>query len=107
MIVDAKITLRDLYGDYDVKIPLNDNYSTLTGFILDRLGNNFPKQGNLIFWEEFSFELIDVKDNEILEVLVKDVTDEVNRVEESKSRDREEDEAESSESIADSEAAST
>lgn len=107
VIVDAKISLRDLYGDYDVKIPLNDNYSTLTGFILDRLGNNFPKQGNLIFWEEFSFELIDVKDNEILEVLVKDVTDELNRAEESKSRDREEDEAESSESIADSEAAST
>jgi putative hemolysin len=71
IVVDAKISLRDLYNDYDVKIPLNDNYSTLTGFILERLGNNFPKEGYLVIWENYSFELTKVIDNEIIEITIK------------------------------------
>ena len=57
-------------SEYDVKIPLNDNYSTLRGFLLDMLGNNFPKQGNILFWEGLSFELLEVIDNEIEEVKI-------------------------------------
>jgi putative hemolysin len=71
--VEATISLRDLYSDFDVKIPLNDNYSTLTGFVLDRLGNNFPKKGNLIFWDEFSFELTEVEDSHIIQVMIKNI----------------------------------
>ncbi|MFT6632564.1 MAG: CBS domain containing-hemolysin-like protein [Bacteriovoracaceae bacterium] len=63
--VPGSISLRDLDGEYDVKIPLNDNYSTLRGFLLDMLGNNFPKEGNILFWEGLSFELLKVIDNEI------------------------------------------
>jgi putative hemolysin len=70
IIVPASISLRDLYNDYDVKIPLNDNYSTLTGFILDMLGNNFPRQGNIIFWEGYAFTLKKVKNSEIIEVKI-------------------------------------
>jgi putative hemolysin len=103
VVIDAKTSLRDFYGDYDVKIPLNDNYSTLTGFILDRLGNNFPKEGNLIFWEHFSFELTLVKDNEILEVTVKDVSEEKEKYPEGEKEEKEE----STDSISDSEAVTT
>ena len=35
LILPGSISLRDLDSDYDVKIPLNDNYSTLAGFVLD------------------------------------------------------------------------
>lgn len=69
LVVPGSISLRDLYSDYDIKIPLNDNYSTLRGFLLDMLGNNFPKQGNILFWEGLSFELIKVED-EIEEVKI-------------------------------------
>jgi putative hemolysin len=66
--VPAGISLRDLYNEYDIKIPLNDNYSTLRGFLLDMLGNNFPKEGNILFWEGLSFKLLKVEENEIEEV---------------------------------------
>lgn len=69
LVVAGSISLRDLYSEYDIKIPLNDNYSTLRGFLLDMLGNNFPKQGNILFWEGLSFELTRVED-EIEEVKI-------------------------------------
>jgi putative hemolysin len=71
IIVPSSISLRDLYNEYDVKIPLNDNYSTLTGFLLEHLGNNFPRKGQLVFWDGYSFELTRVKNNEIKEVKIK------------------------------------
>ena len=67
------MSLRDLDTDYDVEIPLNDNYSTLAGFILDMLGNNFPENGQIIVWEGYSFELTSVDEFEIKEVKIKDV----------------------------------
>ncbi|MBY0518282.1 MAG: hemolysin family protein [Bacteriovoracaceae bacterium] len=71
IIVPSSISLRDLYNEYDVKIPLNDNYSTLTGFLLEHLGNNFPRKGQLVFWDGFSFEITRVKNYEIKEVKIK------------------------------------
>ncbi len=73
ILVDGEITLRDLYNDYDVKIPLNDNYSTLAGFILDMLGNTFPEQDQMIIWEGYSFSLEEVADHVIKQVRIKDV----------------------------------
>lgn len=71
--VEGTMSLRDLYVEYDVKIPLNDNYSTLAGFLLDMLGNNFPEEGQIIVWEGFSFEITRVKQQEIKEVVICDV----------------------------------
>lgn len=69
--VPATISLRDLYNEYDIEIPLNDNYSTLNGFLMDQLGNSFPKKGHLIIWDGYSFELVRVKNSEIKEVKIK------------------------------------
>lgn len=76
VLVPATISIRDLYNEYDIKIPLNDNYSTLNGFLLEMLGNNFPKKGHLIIWEGYSFELVRVKSYEIKEVKIKSTTGE-------------------------------
>lgn len=73
VLVEGTMSLRDLYMEYDVKIPLNDNYSTLAGFLLDMLGNNFPEEGQIIVWEGFSFEIVKVREQEIKEVLICDV----------------------------------
>ncbi len=76
ILVPSTISLRDLYNEYDVKIPLNDNYSTLNGFLMEQLGNSFPKKGHLIIWDGFSFELVRVKNYEIKDVKIKSVNGE-------------------------------
>jgi putative hemolysin len=73
IVVEGDISLRELYSDYDIKIPLNDNYSTLSGFLLDMLGNTFPEQGQIIVWEGLSFDLEVVEDHVIKQVHIKDV----------------------------------
>jgi putative hemolysin len=70
LVVPGEITLRDLNNEYDIKIPLNDNYSTLRGFLLDMLGNQFPKEGDNLFWEGLSFTLLKVEESEIEEVKI-------------------------------------
>lgn len=74
VLVPSTISLRDLYNEYDIEIPLNDNYSTLNGFLMEQLGNNFPKKGHLIIWDGYSFELVRVKSSEIKEVKIKSTT---------------------------------
>lgn len=76
VLVPSTISLRDLYNEFDIKIPLNDNYSTLNGFLMEQLGNSFPKKGHLIIWDGFSFELVRVKNYEIKEVKIKSVNGE-------------------------------
>lgn len=73
IIVEGSMSLRDLYNDFEIKIPLNDNYSTIAGFILDMLGNNFPEEGQIIVWEGLSFELIKVENHIIKKLKIKDV----------------------------------
>jgi CBS domain containing-hemolysin-like protein len=90
--VPGSISLRDLDNEYDVKIPLNDNYSTLRGFLLDMLGNNFPKEGNILFWEGLSFELSKVVENEIEDVKIES-TDGEKHISTRKSEDEQDDEA--------------
>lgn len=74
VLVPSTISLRDLYNEYDIEIPLNDNYSTLNGFLMDQLGDTFPKKGHVISWEGFSFELVTVKNSEIKEVIIKAIS---------------------------------
>lgn len=73
IVVEGDISLREIYSDYDIKIPLNDNYSTLSGFLLDMLGNTFPELGQIIVWEGLSFDLEIVEDHVIKQVRIKDV----------------------------------
>lgn len=92
--VDGSTSLRDLYNDYDIRIPLNDHYSTLAGFLLDMLGNTFPESGMIIIWEGLSFELEKVEDFEIKEVRIRDVSGDKHlfsksEAEESEERERE------------------
>lgn len=73
IVVEGDTSLRELYSDYDIKIPLNDNYSSLSGFLLDMLGNTFPEQGQIIVWEGLSFDLELVEDHVVKQVRIKDV----------------------------------
>lgn len=74
VLVPSTISLRDLYNEFDIEIPLNDNFSTLNGFLMEQLGNSFPKKGHIIIWDGFSFELLRVKNYEIKDVKIKSTT---------------------------------
>ncbi len=84
IIVEGDISLRDLYNEFDIKIPLNDNYSTLRGFILDQLGDYFPRQRDIISWKNYSFELTGVENSEIYEIKIEYVEHPAEEVEEGK-----------------------
>ncbi len=73
LVLRADVRLRDLDEEYDITLPLDEDYTTLTGFILDKLGHQLPKRGAIIIWENYYFELINVVENEIREVLIRDV----------------------------------
>ncbi len=75
VLVSGTISLRDLDNTYDIEIPLNDNYSTLTGFILETLGNHFPQTGQIIFWSGYRFLIKKVEDHQIKEVLISSTQD--------------------------------
>ena len=44
IVIDGSLSLREFDNDYEIKIPPNDNYSTVAGFLLEMLGNNFPNK---------------------------------------------------------------
>lgn len=75
VLVSGSISLRDLDNTYDIEIPLNDNYSTLTGFLLETLGNHFPENGQIIFWSGYRFLIKSVEEHQIKEVLITKVRD--------------------------------
>lgn len=68
---DATKPLREIRDQVGIDFPEDEDYSTLNGFILDKLGNSFPKQGAVIIWENFSFELLKVENQEIKKVRLK------------------------------------
>lgn len=70
LIIQSAINLRDLHSEYEIEIPLNENYSTLNGFLLEMLGNSFPVEGNILFWEGYKFTLLKVENHEIEEVKI-------------------------------------
>lgn len=74
VLVAGTISLRDLDNTYDIEIPLNDNYSTLTGFILETLGNHFPEEGQIIFWSGYRFVIKKVEDHQIKEIQITQVS---------------------------------
>ena len=69
-VISGSISLRDLDNTYGIEISLNGNYSTLAGFLLETLGNHFPEQGQVIFWEGYSFQILKVENQLIKEVLI-------------------------------------
>jgi putative hemolysin len=71
IVVAADTSIRELLHSYNVDITSSESYSTITGFLLELLGNYFPKQGQIIYWEEYTFELVKVTNYHIDEVKIK------------------------------------
>lgn len=70
-MIPGTISLLDLYSEYGIDLPQEEHFSTLNGFILDILGNDFPKVNQFIYFQDYVFEIYKVVDYKILEVLVR------------------------------------
>lgn len=71
IVISGNIPLRDLDQEFDIHIPMSEAYSTVTGFLLELLGNHFPKQNQIIYWDDYSFELTKVINYQIEQVTIK------------------------------------
>jgi putative hemolysin len=66
---DGLITLHELQEQYSISLPQSLYYSTLAGFMLDKLGK-IPSPGDYVEFENLRFEVLAMEENRIKEVRV-------------------------------------
>ncbi len=76
ILVPGIISIRDLSSEYDVELPASPNYSTLSGFLLEMIGNNFPKKGQIVVYEDHIFEIYKVENYFIEKVRIRNLVGE-------------------------------
>ncbi len=68
-MVDGLITLHELKEHYSISLPQSLYYSTLAGFMLDKLGK-IPSAGEYVDFDNWRFEVVAMERNRIKEVRV-------------------------------------
>ena len=71
--VHGSLSIRDLNSEYDIELPPSPNYSTLAGFLLEMIGNNFPKKGQIVVYQNHIFEISKVENYFIEKVRIRNV----------------------------------
>ncbi len=85
ILVPGIISIRDLYSEYDIDLPSSPNYSTLAGFLLEMIGHNFPKKGQIIVFGNHIFEIYKVENYFIEKVRIRNIVGEPSNEEPPKS----------------------
>lgn len=73
ILVHGSLSIRDLNSEYDIELPASPNYSTLAGFLLEMIGNNFPKKGQIVVFENHIFEIYKVENYFIEKVRIRNL----------------------------------
>jgi putative hemolysin len=73
ILVHGSLSIRDLNSEYDIELPPSPNYSTLAGFILEMIGNNFPKKGQIVVYQNHIFEISKVENYFIEKVRIRNL----------------------------------
>ncbi len=68
-VVDGLITLHELKEEYSISLPQSLYYSTLAGFVLDKLGK-IPVAGDYVDYDEWRFEVAGMERNRIKELRI-------------------------------------
>ncbi len=68
--VDGSMNIDDLFALIDVDMPIDADYETVNGFILDKL-ERFAKKGDKISYENLRFEVLSIEEFTVDKVLVK------------------------------------
>lgn len=66
-LVDASMNVYDLNKELNLKIPEDNDFDTLSGFVIHKLGE-IPKAGEKVRFENLLFEVTKVKKNRIIEL---------------------------------------
>jgi putative hemolysin len=66
-IVDAKMSILDVYENFSIKIPVEGDFDTIGGFIFQRSGI-IPKKGFRIYLDDFDIEVLSATDRSIEKV---------------------------------------
>ncbi len=68
-LVDGRMLIDELRDELGAPLPLEGDFQTLAGFILDRLGR-IPAIGDSVTWGHFRFEVVDMDARRIDRVLI-------------------------------------
>jgi magnesium and cobalt exporter, CNNM family len=69
LVVEGTVSAADLRGTYAIPIPESEEFQTVAGFMLERLGS-IPKGGEMVPLGEFRLTIVDVERNRISKVKV-------------------------------------
>ena len=70
ILVDAHITISDLYEELDIKIPDDGEYTSLGGFIVSEAGE-VPQTGFVMNYENYEFKVVESNEKNILKVEIR------------------------------------
>ena len=72
-IIEGETSLRDLEIEVpELKLSYNEDFSTLSGFILERMGR-IPNEGEGFEFDGFYIKILQIKENRILKVLLEKI----------------------------------
>jgi putative hemolysin len=69
MVVEGTVSAADLREKFNVPIPESEEFQTIAGFMLDRLGS-VPKGGEVVGFGDYRLTVVDVEKNRISKVKV-------------------------------------
>lgn len=67
LVLDARINIRDLENQYDVRLPRDQGFETLAGFVLDQFGR-IPQGGDSFRYEGRQFTVLEVENHRVARV---------------------------------------
>jgi putative hemolysin len=69
MVVEGTVSAADLREKYNVPIPESEEFQTVAGFMLERLGS-VPKGGEVVIFSDYRLTVVDIEKNRISRVKV-------------------------------------
>jgi CBS domain containing-hemolysin-like protein len=69
LVVEGTVSAADLRDRYEVPLPASEEFQTVAGFVLSKLGS-IPKGGEVVLAGEHRFTVVDVERNRISKVKI-------------------------------------
>jgi len=75
LVLDARINIRDLENQYDIKLPRDQGFETLAGFVLSRI-DHIPEGGEEFLYEDHLFTVLEVENHRVARVKLEKLQEE-------------------------------
>jgi CBS domain containing-hemolysin-like protein len=64
LVLDAALNIRDLKSQYNLRLPLDDGFETLAGFVVAKL-QRIPKSGDSFLYQQRRFTVLEMEDHRV------------------------------------------